>query len=72
MKRENTQALEWMRALQQEIRKVQRRLEDCMRQQLTGELSDEEFDDFTVQADRFGYGVGATVVGIVETAVTVA
>ena len=61
MKRENTQALEWMRALQQEIRRVQRRLEDCMRQQLTGELSDEEFDDFVNRMSRLAQRIQESI-----------
>ena len=61
MEREETQALEWMRALQKEIRKVQRQLEDCMRQQLTGELSDEEFDDFVNRMSRLAQRIQESI-----------
>ena len=52
MEREDTQALEWMRALQQELRKVQRALEWCVRRQLTGDLTDKQFDVFVQHLSR--------------------
>ncbi len=61
MERENTQALEWMRALQKEISRAQRRLEHCMRQQLTGKLSDEEFDDFVNRMSRLAQRIQQSI-----------
>ena len=50
-----------LRALQKEIRRAQRRLEDCMRQQLTGELSDEEFDDFVNRMSRLAQRIQESI-----------
>jgi hypothetical protein len=52
MERTNTQALLWMRAMQKELRLVQQRLEVCMRAQLKGELTDEDFDAMVARAAR--------------------
>lgn len=52
MERTDTQALLWMRAMQKELRLVQRGLEECMRRQLTGDLTDEEFDAFVTRSAR--------------------
>ena len=56
----DTQALVWLRAMQEEIRDVQKNLEYCARGQAAGKLSQEDFDDFVVKIKRFSKRVLAS------------
>ena len=49
----DTQALVWLRALQKDLRDVQKNAEYCVRGQSAGKLSQEDFDEFVDKINRF-------------------
>lgn len=49
----DTQALVWLRALQDEMGDIQKNIEFCVRGQAAGKLTQEDFDDFVAKISRF-------------------
>ncbi len=59
----DTQALVWLRALQKDLRDVQKNAEYCVRGQATGKLSQEDFDEFVEKINRFAKRVILSTTG---------
>ena len=59
----DTQALLWLRALQKDLRDVQKNVEYCVRGQTAGKLSQEDFDEFVEKINRFAERVLASTTG---------
>ena len=49
----DTQALLWLRALQEDLHDVEKNAEYCIRGQAMGRLRQEDFDDFVEKVNRF-------------------
>lgn len=49
----DTQALLWLRALQEDLHDVEMSVEYCIRGQAAGRLSQEDFDDFVEKVNHF-------------------
>ena len=59
----DTQALVWLRALQKDLRDVQKNAEYCVRGQTAGKLSQEDFDEFVEKIKRFAERVLVSTTG---------
>ena len=59
----DTQALNWLRAVQKEMRDIQKNTEYCVRGQAAGKLSQEDFDDFVEKINKFAKRVLASTTG---------
>ncbi len=59
----DTQALLWLRALQKNLRDVEKNAEYCIRGQAAGKLSQEDFDEFVEKVNRFAKRVIKSTTG---------
>ena len=59
----DTQALLWLRALQEDLRDVEKNAEYCIRGQAVGRLSQEDFDEFVEKVNRFAKRVLMSTTG---------
>ena len=59
----DTQALVWLRALQKDLREVQKNAEYCARGQAAGKLSQDDFDEFVEKINRFAKRVIVSTTG---------
>ena len=59
----DTQALAWLRALQKDLRDVQKNAEYCVRGQAAGKLSQDDFDEFVEKINRFAKRVIVSTTG---------
>ena len=59
----DTQALFWLKALQKEMRDIQKNTEYCVRGQAAGKLSQEDFDDFVEKINEFAKRVLTSTTG---------
>ena len=60
----DTQALAWLRAMQQQIEDIQKNMDYCIRGQEAGKLSQEDFDDFVEKVTEFAKRVIASTEGV--------
>ena len=59
----DTQALLWLRALNKDLREVEKNAEYCIRGQAAGKLSQEDFDEFVEKVNRFAKRVLISTTG---------
>ena len=59
----DTQALLWLRALQEDLRDVEKNAEYCIRGQAAGKLSQEDFDEFVEKVNGFAKRVIVSTTG---------
>ncbi len=59
----DTQALLWLRALQEDLRDVEKNAEYCIRGQAAGKLSQEDFDEFVEKVNGFAKRVIISTTG---------
>ena len=59
----DTQALLWLRALQEDLHDVEMTVEYCIRGQAAGRLSQEDFDEFVEKVNRFAKRVLKSTTG---------
>lgn len=64
----DTQVLVWLRALQSELRDIQKNAEYCVRGQTAGKLTQEDFDEFVDKVNQFAKGVLKSTTGGESTA----
>ncbi len=59
----DTQALVWLRALQDELEGIQKNVEYCVRGQSAGKLTQDDFDEFVEKVNQFAKGVLKSTTG---------
>jgi len=59
----DTQALVWLRALQDELEDIQKNVEYCVRGQSAGKLTQDDFDEFVERVNQFAKGVLKSTTG---------
>ncbi len=59
----DTQALLWLRALQEDLHDVEKNAEYCIRGQAAGKLSQEDFDEFVEKVNGFAKRVIISTTG---------
>ena len=59
----DTQALVWLRALQDGLEDIQKNAEYCVRGQTAGKLTQEDFDEFVEKVSHFAKGVLKSTTG---------
>ncbi len=60
----DTQALAWLRAMQQQIENIQKNMDYCIRGQVAGKLTQDDFDDFVEKVTEFARLVIASTEGV--------